>query len=147
MRAAEVETAEAAAVRARIAGGEHATALANRVAQDSSTLVDLNEAAEKAALELAAARREYGQISDIRLQLQLEQARARLIEAEQAKQRRTEAAQKGEVEAKAWDAVDPVIEVDNLRRAQDVAQQAYDAAEAGLGPLRYQVTTAAARQR
>src|SRR6266511_1067295 len=128
-RAAEVETAEAAAVRARIAGGEHATALANRVAQDRSTLVDLNEAAEKAALELTAARREYGQISDIRLQLQLEQARARLIDAQQTKQRRTEAAQKAELEAEAWDAVDVVIEVDNLRTARDAAQQAYDAAE------------------
>lgn len=144
-QAAEVETAEAAAVRARIAGGEHATALANRVAQDRSTLIDLNEAAEKAALELAAARREYGQISDIRLQLQLEQARARLIEAEHAKQRRTEAAEKAELEATAWDAVDLVIEIDNLRTARDAAQQAYDAAEAGLGPLRDQVATAAAQ--
>ena len=42
---------------------------------------------------------EYGQVSDIRLQLQLEQARARLIDAQQTKQRRTEAAQKAELEA------------------------------------------------
>ena len=144
-RAAEVATAEAAAVRARIAGGEHATALANRVAQDRSALVDLNEAADKAALELAAARREYGQISDIRLQLQLEQARARLVDAGQAKRLRTEAAERAEFEARAWEAVDLVIEIDGLRKARDAAQQAYDAAEAGLGPLRDQVATTAAQ--
>lgn len=143
-RATAVEAAEQDAVRARTAGGEHASALANRVERDRLTLTELAAAAEQAARDLTAARREYGQISDIRLQLQLEQARAQLVAAEEAVGRSIKAAEEAAFQAEAWAAVDVVIEVESLRKARDAAQQAYNAAEAGLSPLRRQVATAAA---
>jgi hypothetical protein len=143
-RTALVDEMAATALKARVAGGEHATALENRVAQDEATLSELEQEVAAAAQELAAARREYGQISDIRLQLQLEQARARLAEAVRVVGEHTLLSAKAELEADAWDAVNVVLDTEVARQERDSAQAAYDAAHAGLGPLRAQVATAAA---
>lgn len=143
-RADNVETAAAATVQARVAGGEHARALDNRIAQDRTELTELDEAVTNASNEAAKARREYGQISDIRLQLQLEEARARLGVAKEAVAERTTAAEEAALEAEAWDAVDTVVEVARLRAERDSAKTAYDTAQRGLQPLRDRVTLAAA---
>lgn len=143
-RKAAVEEMAAAALKARIAGGEHAAALKNRVTQDEAALTELDKAVAAAAQELATARREYGQISDIRLQLQLEQARARLAEAVTALKERTRIATEAELEANGWDAVDAVLDVEVARHERNSAKAAYDAAHAGLGPLRARATAAAA---
>src|SRR5262249_39271832 len=97
-----------------------------------------------AAQELAAARREYGQISDIRLQLQLEQARTRLAEAVRVVGELTQLSAREELEADAWDAVNAVLDTEVARQERDSAQAAYAGAHAGLGPLRARVATAAA---
>jgi hypothetical protein len=143
-RKATVDETSATAGQARMAGGEHAAALANRITQDESALAGLREEAAAAVRELAAARREYGQISDIRLQLQLEQARVRMAEAGSFLEERTRLAAEAEVEAAAWDAVDAVVDVEVGRQRRDSAKAAYDAAHAGLGPLRERVAAAAA---
>lgn len=139
-----VEAASATALRARVAGGEHTAALRNRVTRDEKDLEDLKAAAEAAALEFVTARREYGQISDIRLQLQLEQARARLLDAVTALQDHERIATDAELQARAWDAVDTVIGVQIARTERDSAETAYATAQAGLEPVRAQVTRAAA---
>jgi hypothetical protein len=143
-RKATADEMAAAALRAKVAGGEHATALKNRVTQDDATLGELEQDVTAAAQELAAARREYGQISDIRLQLQLEQARARLAEAVTGVRERTQLSARAESEADAWDAVNVILDTEVARQERDSAQAAYDAAHAGLGPLRAQVATASA---
>ncbi|MCY1144125.1 hypothetical protein OWR29_39535 [Actinoplanes sp. Pm04-4] len=143
-RTAALDEKVALALKARVAGGEHAAALSNRVAQDTAALSDLTRAVEAAVRELAAARREYGQISDIRLQLQLERARHRLAEADAAVLRRAGLAADAARERDAWEAVDRVLEVDVAREQRDAAKIAYEAAHAELAPLREQVTRAAA---
>jgi len=143
-RKTAVDETAAIAVKARVAGGEHAAALANRIAQDEPALSGLKAEAAAAASELAAARRDYGQISDIRLQLQLEQARAQLANAAFVLEERTRLAGDAETEAAAWDAVDVVLDVEIARKERDSAKAAYDAAHVGLAPLRQQVAAAAA---
>jgi hypothetical protein len=143
-RKAAVDETTATALKARVAGGEHAAALSNRVTRDEATLTELEQTLAAAAHGLATARREYGQISDIRLQLQLEQARARLAEAETALNERTRLAAEADLEASAWAAVDIVLDAEIARQERDSAQAAYDAAHAGLGPLRARVAAAAA---
>ena len=138
------ETAEQAARRARTAGGEHAASLDNRVAEDEARLVELDQAAREAAEITARARREYGQISDIRLQLQLEEARARLRVAQEAVTRTAAAASAAAKFAAAWDAVDLVVDVAKARTERDAAQKAYNVADAGLEPLRAAKEAAAA---
>lgn len=113
-RKATADEMAAAALRAKVAGGEHATALKNRVTQDDATLGELEQDVTAAAQELAAARREYGQISDIRLQLQLEQARARLAEAVRAMGEHTQLSARAESEADAWDAVNVILDTEAL---------------------------------
>lgn len=71
-RAAVVDTTAAAALRAHAAGADLAGSLRNRLDRDNADLVEQRAAAGAASDELAAARRDYGQVSDIRLQLQLE---------------------------------------------------------------------------
>jgi len=134
----------ALALKAKVAGGEHAAALTNRVAQDTAALADLVHAVEAAVRELGAARREYGQISDIRLQLQLERARHRLAEADAAVAHHARLAADAAMERDAWEAVDRVLEVDIARKKRDAAKIAYETAHAELAPLREQVQTAAA---
>ncbi|SQD98132.1 hypothetical protein FMEAI12_4530021 [Parafrankia sp. Ea1.12] len=143
-RATGADAAEQAARRARMAGGEHAAALDNRVARDRASLIELAAAQLQAAREAAIARREYGQISDIRLQLQLEETRARLDVATTAVHRAARTAETATALARAWDAVDLVLDLAEARGARDAAQAAYDAADAGLDPLRTATTEAAA---
>jgi hypothetical protein len=143
-RQAAVDMTAATALKARVAGGEHAAALMNRIAQDEVALAELIAQVAAAAEELATARREYGQVSDIRLQLQLEQARARLAEAVTGLEEHARLASKAELEANAWDAVDSVLDVQVARQERDSAKAAYDAAHVGLGPLRTRVAGAAA---
>jgi hypothetical protein len=143
-RAGAVEVASAAVARARTAGGEHAAALANRVVQDRQALTELKAAATNAAREAATARREYGQISDIRLQLQLELARARQADAETAVAETTRRAGAAQLEARAWEAVDSVLDVEKARQDRDSAKIAYETADAGLKPLRDRTAAAAA---
>lgn len=140
-----VDEAAAAAVRARIQGGEHAGALHNRLEQDRATLADLETDVREAGRRLTTARREYGQISDIRLQLQLEEARARRAAAAADVMQKRSASEEAASEARAWEAVDIVLEVARRRAERDSAKTAYDTAEAGLGPLRARVASAAAR--
>ncbi|MFI0411654.1 hypothetical protein [Actinomadura sp. 3N508] len=144
-RAEAVEVAAARLVQARLRGGEHACALGNRLGQDRVTLQELEATLEDAAQEVVQARREYGQISDIRQQLLLEEARARYAAAKIEVQERTGSAEQASLEASAWDAVDAVLEVASRRVERDSAKLAYEAAEAGLGPLRTRVAEAAAR--
>lgn len=138
------DAASAVALGARIAGGEHCAALANRITADRATLEQLAIDATQAAAAAAAARREYGQISDIRLQLQLELARIRLTEAVDAERETTRSAKRAAFEAAAWEAVDAVLEVELAQQERDAAQLAYDAADLGLAPLRNRVVQAAA---
>lgn len=143
-RATGAEAAEQAARRARMAGGEHAAALDNRVVRDRASLIELAASQLQAAREAAIARREYGQISDIRLQLQLEEARARLDAAAAEVDRAARTAEKATELARAWDAVDLVLDLAEARGAREAAQAAYDAADAGLDPLRTATAEAAA---
>jgi len=138
------DAASAVALGARIAGGEHCAALANRITADRATLEQLANDATQAAAAAAAARREYGQISDIRLQLQLELARVRLTETVDAERGTTGRAKRAAFEAVAWEAVDTVLEVELARQERTAAQLAYDAADSGLAPLRDRVVQAAA---
>jgi hypothetical protein len=142
-RKTSVDETAATAVTARAAGGEHAAALSNRIARDEAALNDLKEETAAAARELAAARRDYGQISDIRLQLLLEQARAELAHAACVLEERTHRADEAELEAAAWQAVDAVLDFEIARQERDSAKAAYDAAHSGLTPLRHRVAAAA----
>lgn len=143
-RSAAADEAAAAAIRARINGGELAGAAHTRLTNDRADLNqqerDLGVARETAV----TARRDYGQISDIRLQLILESARAQLNNVTAELAQRTEEARTARGEATAWDAVNAILEVDAARERRDAAQTAYDAADAGLGPLRAQTEQAAA---
>jgi hypothetical protein len=143
-RAAEAETAARLAERARADGGEHAAALDNRIEQDSRTLVELQAAVQTATGEANKARRAYGQISDIRLQLVLEDSRARVAATTARVERAEITAAETRRQEQAWQAVDPVIDLMAARVERDAAEAAYAAADAGLGPLRTQVTHAAA---
>lgn len=143
-RAHDLDEKAATARRARFAGGEHTAALNNRVNQDRKALADLAQAAREAGEDLANVRREYGQISDIRLQLQLETARARLAAADAEVTSCGNAANDAELKATAWEAVDIILDIARARAQRDAAQKAYDAAESGLAPLRNQVRIAAA---
>lgn len=138
------QAAAALALHARIAGGEHRAALANRIEADQATLEPLTREAAQAAIEAAAARREVGQISDIRLQLQLELARVRLSEAISAERDATGLASATSFEERAWHAVDTVLDTELARQEVDSAQAAYDAADSGLAPLRDRVKQAVA---
>ncbi|MFD0204727.1 MULTISPECIES: hypothetical protein [Saccharothrix] len=141
------ERAAEAAAKARkvlFEGGELASALEMRIEQDQRDLVGLEEAAVSAAQEANKARYEYRQISDIRLQLQLEEARARVATAQEAVVLAKTAAAERTAEFEAWAAVDAVLELQIARARLDEAQAAYDAAEAGLAPLRERRVTAAA---
>ncbi|MBL7509744.1 hypothetical protein I6A94_07545, partial [Frankia sp. CN4] len=143
-RARIADDAGGQTVRARLGGGEHAAALDNRVSRDQTSLRDLEQAAQAAALAFQTARREYGQISDIRLQLLLEDARARLTAAEAAVGRATADARATAAESAAWEAVDLVLDIDRARTDRDAARAAYEAADAGLEPLRARARTARA---
>ena len=138
------DAASTVALGVRIAGGEHCAALANRITADQATLEQLANDASQAATAAAAARREYGQISDIRLQLHLELARGRLTEAAGAESETTSRAERAAFEAVAWEAVDTVLEVELARQDHTAAQLAYNAADSGLAPLRDRVVQAAA---
>ncbi|MGH3630226.1 MAG: hypothetical protein ACRDRL_22640, partial [Sciscionella sp.] len=143
-RAAEAETATRLADRARVDGGEHAAALDNRIEQDSRSLGELKAAVQAATGEAGKARRAYGQISDIRLQLVLEEARARVLATTARIDRAEVTAAETHRQDQAWQAVDPVIDLMAARAERDAAEAAYAAADAGLGSLRAQVARAAA---
>ncbi|WP_280392305.1 hypothetical protein [Nocardia brasiliensis] len=137
-------TAESGLLRAITVGGEHATSLDNRIAQDCRILTELDAAVTATGRTFTAARRDYGQVSDIRQQLVLEQARAQVVSTT----RTIEDTEKLETEAKltaaAWQAVSDVLALRVAREAATTARQAYEKADADLGPLRAEVTQAAA---
>ncbi|WP_236796564.1 hypothetical protein [Amycolatopsis sp. GM8] len=144
-RSAVVDVAAARSRRSRLHGGEHAAALVNRIHQDEESLGELQKALDAARGEANKARYAYGQISDIRQQLQLEEARARVAST----RKQVELAEAATAEARrheqAWRAVDVVIDLETARQARDAAKLAYKAADAGLEPLRERVTDAAER--
>jgi hypothetical protein len=144
-RAIAADTATAAALRVRAQGAELAGAAHARLAQDRSLLAEQEQDVLAAAGAVTAARREYGQISDIRLQLLLEEARARAAAAHDEVGRRSTAATTARLEASAWEAVTAVLDVQKARAHRDSAQIAYEQADAGLGPLRAHVDAATAR--
>lgn len=144
LRKTAADKATALALQARIAGGEHRGMLANRIETDKVALEQLAREAVQAAEQAAAARREVGQISDIRLQLQLELARIRHADAIEVERGATEFASKAAFEASAWEAVDPVLDAEIARQELNSAHAAYEAAESDLAPLRDQVKQAAA---
>lgn len=143
-RAAVVDTTAAAALRAHAAGADLAGSLRNRLDRDNADLVEQRAAAKAASDELAAARRDYGQVSDIRLQLQLEDARARVIVAKESEAQWITAADHDRLEVRAWEAVDAVIDIAQRTVERDEAKLAYDNAQAGLEPLRDNVAAKAA---
>jgi len=132
-------TAAASADKARALGGELASALDNRIAQDHRTVEALNGVVEAARVTYAHARRAYGQVSDIRLQLQLDQARALLTRVKSEHQRAKLAAATAKRNEEAWRAVDLIIDLQGRQADLAAAEKAYAAADAGLGPLRQQV--------
>lgn len=144
-RAIAADKATADALRVQTEGKELAGAAYARLAQDRTLLVEQEHEVQSAAQDAATARREYGQISDIRLQLLLEEARARALGARDEVQRRAEAAEIAQREDLAWQAVNAVLDVQMAHAVRDSAQLAYDRADAGLGPLRASVDGAAAR--
>lgn len=135
-------TATASADKARALGGELTAALDNRIGQDRLTVEALIGVVETARVTHAHARRAYGQVSDIRLQLQLDQARADFTRLERENQRAALAAMAAKRNEEAWQAVDLVIDLQGRQADLAVAEQAYEAADAGLGPLRQQVADA-----
>jgi hypothetical protein len=143
--AAVAATATASADRAHTLGGELATALSNRIDQDQRIAQVLDGTASEARTAAARARRAYGQVSDIRLQLQLDQARADLMQAQEKHEHAELAATAAECHEEAWKTVDVIIDLQTRRTELAVAQEAYDTADAGLGPLRDQMVGAAAR--
>lgn len=138
-RAEAAATATASADKARALGGELASALDNRIGQDHRTVEALNGVVEAARVTYAHARRAYGQVSDIRLQLQLDQARADLTRTEAEHQWAKLAAAAAKCNEEAWRAVDLVIDLQGRQADLAAAEQAYAAADAGLGELRQQV--------
>ncbi|MGV0680344.1 hypothetical protein ABQE62_29470 [Mycolicibacterium fortuitum] len=143
-RAAVVDTTAAAAVRAHAAGADLAGALKNRLDRDNADLVEQRAAAKTASDELIAARRDYGQVSDIRLQLQLEDARARVSVAREFETQCVTAADHDRLQVTAWEAVDVVIDIAQRTVERDEAELAYSSAQAGLEPLRDNVAAKAA---
>ncbi|MEQ0558188.1 hypothetical protein ABJI51_03830 [Amycolatopsis sp. NEAU-NG30] len=142
---ADAEAAAAAARQAHARGGEHAAALDNRVKRDEESLVELRASLEAAKREGNRARQDYGRVSDIRQQLLLEEARARVESTVQAVARaESEAREAGQYE-QAWQAVDAVIDLGIARQESAAATLAYKAADAGLDSLRAEVGDAAAR--
>ena len=143
-RAVSADKATAAALLVQTAGRELAGAAYARLSQDRSLLAEQEQDLHTATQASATARREYGQISDIRLQLLLEEARARAEAARAEVARRTGAADTAEQEASAWQAVNTVLDAQTARARRDSAQLAYEHADAGLGPLRARADTATA---
>lgn len=144
-RAETAATQEREAVQASTAAGEHAAAIVNRLEQDRDALADLDQQREEAARTLETARREYGRMSDIRLQLVLEAARHQATVTEEQLDVAADDEQAAELDADAWAAVDAIVQLDEARVRRDHAHRAYDAAEQGLSPLRHQVEVAAAK--
>jgi hypothetical protein len=143
--AATAATATAAADKARALGAELAVALGNRIGQDRRHLDGLNIAVAKARGKAAEARRAYGQVSDIRSQLQLDRARAELAEAERTLSHARLAADDAKRLEDAWRAVDLVVYLEGCKADLEAAEKAYAAADAGLGPLRQQVAESVTR--
>lgn len=125
-------------------GGGHATALDNRIAEDTRSLDDLDEAVVLTGNAFGEARRVYGQVSDIRLQLQLESARTRVASTENVLGEAVERESRTESESEAWQAVGDVLDLRVKRERAAVARHAYSQAQAGLNPLRESVVRAAA---
>lgn len=138
------ETAEGQLLQAITLGGEHATSLVNRIAQDRRILTELDAAVTATGGAFADARRDYGKVSDIRQQLILEQARARMTSTAQTVADTERLATEADNTAKAWRAVGDILALRVAREAADTARQAYEEADAGLGPLRAKLVEAAA---
>jgi hypothetical protein len=144
-RRSDAETTGALARQAHARGGEHAAALDNRIERDEASLVELKASLEAAKAEANRARQAYGRISDIRLQLLLEEARARAGLAVQAVESADVEAVKAQKHEQAWQAVDAVIDLETARQESAAAELAYQAADAGLDSLRAEGDDAAAR--
>ncbi|WP_370948845.1 hypothetical protein AB5J62_15185 [Amycolatopsis sp. cg5] len=144
-QAEQTEATSATARREHALGGEYAGALGNRIDRDEASLAELDAALDIAKDEVGRARQAYGRISDIRQQLQLEEARARAESAARAVEEADVEADKAYRHEQAWQAVDTVIDLDTARRESKAAEHAYHAADAGLDTLRAEVEDAAAR--
>ncbi len=141
---ADFREAAAAAIKDRTSGAEFAGAVMARLEADqrflSEQVTEVSAAEQKAAI----AKREYNQISDIRLQLTLENARAVADREKAALAERVEEASAAESEALAWDAVSSVLDIEIARKRRDACQLAYEQADADLSPLRNETDAAAA---
>lgn len=144
-RATTVDEAAAASLNARTRCAELAGAAYTRLTSDRALRDQQDGEVAGAETAFATADRQYRQISDIRLQLRLENARAKVAAAQHELEETTQAFTLAEREAKAWDAVEVLLDVEAARERRDAAQSAYEEADAGLGPLRDQVAAAAAQ--
>ncbi|MBF4996488.1 hypothetical protein IRT45_04880 [Nocardia sp. BSTN01] len=138
------ETTEGRLLQSITLGGEFATSLLNRVIQDQRILTELDTTVTATGRAFADARRDYNKVSDIRQQLTLEQARARVVSTAQTVEKTEELATEAENATSAWRAVSDVLALRIARAAAETARQAYEKADAGLGPLRADVIRAAA---
>lgn len=141
---ANFKEASAAAIRDRTSGAEFAGSVLARLEADQRFLSEQATEVSAAEQKAAIAKREYNQISDIRLQLTLENARAVADREKAALAERVEEASAAESEALAWDAVSSVLDIEIARKRRDACQLAYEQADADLGPLRSHTDAAAA---
>ncbi|ASU79052.1 hypothetical protein CDG81_13010 [Actinopolyspora erythraea] len=130
--------------QARISGGEHATALSNRIEQDRQRCEELALRKQRTQEKAAELRRKFSQVSDIRMQLHLESARVELAAAESEEEQARKAEEEHGFEARAWEAVQLVLDISEARARVRTAQRAYDTAEQGMEPLRRRADQAAA---
>ena len=142
-RADELKEASAVAINDRTSCAEFAGAVVTRLTGDRERLEEQSEEVAAAEQRASTARTKYNQISDIRLQLALERAKAELVAAEDDLRERTAESVASENEAAAWLAVQAVLDIETAREARDAAELAYAVADAGLGPLREQSDAAA----
>lgn len=141
---ADFKEAAAAAIKDRTSGAEFAGAVMARLEADQRLLSEQATEVSAAEQKAAIAKREYNQISDIRLQLTLENARAVADREKAALEERVEEASAAESEALAWDAVSSVLDIEIARKRRDACQLAYEQADADLSPLRNETDAAAA---
>ena len=141
---ADFKEASAAAIKDRISGAEFAGAVLARLEADQRLLNEQAEEVSAAEQKAAIAKREYNQISDIRLQLTLENSRAVTEREKAALAELVEEASAAASEALAWGAVPSVLDIEVARTRRDACQLAYEQADADLSPLRNHTDAAAA---
>lgn len=125
--------------RRLLAGGRFATSINNRIDQDRDRLCDFKQTADEAKDRLSATSREQNRVSDIRLQLQLDEARHRKqLLADKVDGCERQASHLRNLQA-AWNAVEALLDFDEAKATLQAAKAAYDSAQTGLTPLRSKV--------